>query len=70
MVDRLEGKRKLSQNRPEADIAGTIAGFRDDELAHKRTAEENGAREAIGYPLLKAVIGAGCKLAIRLSEKL
>ncbi|MEQ1929943.1 MAG: demethoxyubiquinone hydroxylase family protein [Parvularculaceae bacterium] len=54
----------------EPELAGTIAGFRDDELAHKRTAEENGAREAIGYPLLKAVIGAGCKLAIRLSEKL
>ena len=54
----------------EPELAATIAGFRDDELGHKRTAEENGAREAIAYPMLKAAISAGCKLAIRLSEKL
>ncbi len=27
VVDRLDGKRKLSQNRPEADVAGVIAGL-------------------------------------------
>jgi transcriptional regulator len=26
-ITRLEGKRKLSQNRPEADIAGVVAAF-------------------------------------------
>lgn len=51
-------------------LGATIEAFRDDELAHKKTAEEAGAREAPGYPLLKAVIGAGCRLAIRLSEKI
>jgi ubiquinone biosynthesis monooxygenase Coq7 len=50
-------------------LAGTLRRFREDELGHKETAEAEGAREAAGYPLLKAVIQAGCRLAIRLSEK-
>jgi transcriptional regulator len=33
-IDRLEGKWKLSQNRPEADRTGVIAGLRDAEDAH------------------------------------
>ncbi len=51
-------------------LAATVLQFRDDELSHKATAAANGAREAAGYPLLKAVIQAGCRLAIRLSEKI
>jgi ubiquinone biosynthesis monooxygenase Coq7 len=50
-------------------LSGRILQYREDELAHKRRAEQEGAHEALGYPLLKAVIGAGCRLAIRLSEK-
>jgi len=51
-------------------LAGTIRAFREDELAHKATAEANGALSAPGYGLLKAAIQAGCRAAIRLSEKL
>lgn len=51
-------------------LGATIETFRDDELAHKKTAEDAGAREAFAYPILKAAIGAGCRLAIRLSEKI
>ena len=54
----------------EPDLTETIVAFRDDELEHKRIAEEEGAKEAPGYPLLKAVIQAGCRAAIRLSEKI
>lgn len=54
----------------EPGLAATLAAFREDELSHKRTAEEAGAAEAPAYPLLRAVIGAGCRLAIRLSEKI
>lgn len=52
------------------ELEATIRRFREDELAHKATAEAHGAREAPGYALLKAVVGAGCRLAIRLSEKI
>lgn len=50
-------------------LARTLSEFRDDELGHKSTADMNGAEEAPGYALLKAVIQAGCRIAIRLSEK-
>jgi ubiquinone biosynthesis monooxygenase Coq7 len=52
------------------DLAARLRGFRDDELAHKRLAESEGAREAPAYELLSAVIRAGCRVAIRLSEKI
>ncbi|MEZ5896206.1 MAG: demethoxyubiquinone hydroxylase family protein [Parvularculaceae bacterium] len=51
------------------DLAEIVREFREDELGHKETAEDHGAREAPGYGLMKAVIQSGCRLAIRLSEK-
>jgi ubiquinone biosynthesis monooxygenase Coq7 len=51
-------------------LRDTILGFREDELRHKAIAEAAGARDAAGYPILKALVGAGCRLAIRLSEKI
>ncbi|MFZ5618512.1 MAG: demethoxyubiquinone hydroxylase family protein [Pseudomonadota bacterium] len=51
-------------------LAETVRAFRNDELEHKATAEAHGAAKAPGYPILKAVIQAGCRAAIRLSEKI
>lgn len=50
-------------------LAAELSKFRDDELAHRDHAVERGARDAPGYNLLSAVIGAGCRVAIRISEK-
>lgn len=50
-------------------LAGELSRFRDDELAHRDVAVAGGAREAPGYPLLAAVIRAGCRAAIRIAEK-
>ena len=52
------------------DLAAELAKFRDEELAHRDAAVDEGAREAPGYGLLSAVIGAGCRAAIKISEKL
>jgi 3-demethoxyubiquinol 3-hydroxylase len=49
------------------DLAAELAGFRADELAHRDQAVAEGARQAPGYPLLAAVIRAGCRAAIALS---
>jgi ubiquinone biosynthesis monooxygenase Coq7 len=54
----------------EPALAAELAGFRDEEIAHRDLAAEEGAREAPGYRLLSAVIGAGCRAAIKLSEKI
>ena len=53
----------------EKDLAGKLSKFRDDEIAHKELAASEGAAQAPGYPILSALIGAGCRLAIRISEK-
>ena len=39
-------------------------------MAHRDQAVAEGAREARGYPLLAAVIRAGCRAAIAISEKI
>jgi len=53
----------------EPELAATFAQFREDELAHRDLAIEEGAKDAPGYPLLSRVIQAGCRIAIRVSEK-
>lgn len=53
----------------EPELAAELKSFREDELSHRDQAVEDGAREAPGYPLLSAVIRAGCKGAIKISEK-
>lgn len=59
--------RELEDSRPE--LAAELSRFRDEELAHRDRAIEEGALEAPGYGLLSAVIRAGCRAAIRISEK-
>jgi 3-demethoxyubiquinol 3-hydroxylase len=52
------------------DLATELSTFRDEEIAHRDLAVEEGAREAPGYALLSAVIRTGCRAAIKVSEKL
>lgn len=54
----------------EPKLAADLTQFRNDELAHRDEAVAQGAKDAPGYPLLSAVIRAGCMAAIKLSEKL
>lgn len=51
------------------ELAADLSKFRDEELAHHDHAVAHGAREAPGYGLLSAVIRAGCRAAIKISEK-
>jgi ubiquinone biosynthesis monooxygenase Coq7 len=50
-------------------LAAELTKFRDEELAHHDHAVEHGSREAPGYGLLSAVIRAGCRVAIKVSER-
>ena len=59
---------ELAEREPE--LAAELTRFRDEELAHRDKAVEEGAREAPGYAVLSAVIRAGCRAAIKISEKL
>ena len=51
------------------ELAATIAEFRDDEREHHATALAAGAERAPAYPLLSGAIRLGCRMAIRLSER-
>jgi ubiquinone biosynthesis monooxygenase Coq7 len=53
----------------EPELAGELARFRADEIAHRDVAVAEGAHQAPGYPLLAAVIRAGCRAAIRIAEQ-
>jgi ubiquinone biosynthesis monooxygenase Coq7 len=54
----------------EPALAAELERFRQEELAHRDLAVDEGAREAPGYGLLSAVIRTGCRAAIKISEKL
>jgi ubiquinone biosynthesis monooxygenase Coq7 len=51
-------------------LADQLAKFRADELSHRDHAVAAGAHSAPGYHVLNAVIQAGCRVAIKLAEKI
>ncbi|MDD2794859.1 demethoxyubiquinone hydroxylase family protein [Acidocella sp.] len=53
----------------EAALRETIATFRAEELSHRDIGLANGAEQAPGYRLLTALIKTGCRVAIKLSER-
>jgi 3-demethoxyubiquinol 3-hydroxylase len=59
---------ELGDSDPE--LAGLVHHFRDDERAHRAAAMAAGAEQAPLYPLFTGAIRLGCRLAIRLSEKI
>ncbi len=54
----------------EPELAAELAQFREEELGHQQEAVEAGAREAPGAGLIAAVIRAGCRAAIGISERI
>ncbi len=62
--DRLEGVPG------EEELRDTIETFRREEVEHRDEAIAHGAERTPGYPLLAGLIRAGCRLAIRLAERI
>ena len=61
---------QLARLKHDVELKKTVTRFRADELAHRDKAIAYGAENAPGYRLLSRSIKAGCRLAIRLSERL
>ena len=59
---------ELGEDDPE--LAGHIAKFRDEEREHHDAAIASGAEQAPAYALLSGVIRLGCRLAIKVSERI
>lgn len=51
-------------------LKNSLVAFRGDEIAHRDEALARGAQDAPGYRLLSETIKAGCRLAIKLSERI
>lgn len=52
------------------EMKATVTAFRADEVAHRDEALAHGAEDAPGYRILSAAIRSGCRLAIKMSERL
>jgi 3-demethoxyubiquinol 3-hydroxylase len=63
-----EQLRMLGSDEP--DLGATIEQFQAEELEHRDIAIQSGAESAVGYPILSAVIRAGCRAAIALSKRI
>jgi ubiquinone biosynthesis monooxygenase Coq7 len=61
---------KLEASGADPELAEMIAAFRDDERDHLDAALANGAERAPAYPLLAGVIRLGCRIAIKVSERI
>lgn len=59
---------ELGEDDPE--LGAMIREFRDDEREHLEAALAAGAERAPAYPLLSGAIRLGCRMAIRLSERI
>jgi ubiquinone biosynthesis monooxygenase Coq7 len=70
VIERHYAEQALELDATEPKLAEMVREFREDELDHKQTAEAAGAEDAPGYRVLKALISAGCRMAIKLSEKI
>lgn len=70
VIEQHYGEQAAILETADPSLKPTIEKFRQDEIGHRDTAIDEGAEDAPAYGLMKAVIGAGCRLAIKISEKI
>ncbi len=58
-----------SARRRRSGLRDTIEAFRAEELQHRDIGLEHGAEQAPGYRMLSRAIKAGCRIAIKISER-
>lgn len=69
-IDRHYGEQLGLLGDDDAELAGTIAEFRGEEIEHRDTAIAAGAEQAPAYPLLSLAIRVGCRAAIAMSKRI
>lgn len=60
---------RLAETEVDPELAEMIEEFREDEREHRDAALANGAEKAPAYPLLSGAIRLGCRIAIKVSER-
>ena len=60
---------RLAEDNSDPELAEMIEEFREDEREHRDAALAHGAEKAPAYPLLSGAIRLGCRIAIKVSER-
>lgn len=60
---------RLAEDDSDPELAEMIEEFREDERAHRDAALAHGAEKAPAYPFLSGAIRLGCRIAIKVSER-
>lgn len=60
---------ELADSGADPELAVMVEEFREDEREHRDAALAAGAERAPAYPLLSGAIRLGCRIAIRMSER-
>ena len=60
---------ELAERGDDPELSAMIEEFREDERQHREAALAAGAEQAPAYPLLSGAIRLGCRLAIKLAER-
>ncbi len=69
-IDKHYSEQLRALGKEDPDLAGTITEFQLEELEHRDTAIAAGAENTFGYPVMSALIRAGCRAAIQLSKRI
>jgi 3-demethoxyubiquinol 3-hydroxylase len=69
-IDRHYGEQLDELGNSDPELSDAITDFRADEAEHKETALAAGAERAFAYPVMSAVIRAGCRAAIAVSKRI
>ena len=60
---------ELDASEADPELAEMIEKFREDEREHRDAALAHGAEKAPAFPLLSGAIRLGCRVAIKLAER-
>ena len=69
-IDRHYSEQLRSLGSEDPELADTIREFQAHEVEHRDAAIAAGAENAFAYPILSAIIRAGCRAAIALSKRM
>lgn len=69
-IDRHYQRQRDALGTQDPELSDLIGEFQAEEQEHRASAIAHGAEDAPAYPLLSALVRAGCRVAIRLSERL
>jgi len=61
---------RLQESGNDPELTKMVEKFRDEEREHRDAALANGAEQAPAYPLLSGAIRLGCRIAIKVSERI